>query len=338
MQKKRPPLDFDAIKQAAVGCYVSKIFPSVGIQLMSPANKHQPCPLCGGTDRFRCDDKLGEGTWICNQCGAGNGFTLVKNYTNSDVYETNALIAAALGIDGTQQVSEAQRQAWRKEQEEREAREREAKRAKRLEVAQVAQNIWQTAQPSNDSHPYLVKKGVTGFGLRQNADGSLLVPMYYFNKATGKITLVNIQTITKDGDKLFLKDGLVSGAYFAIGGGDTFQTSNIIFICEGYATGATIFDALGYAHPIVIAFNAGNLLHVAPSIRAQYPNHRIIICADDDTASAIKRRDDDVAKGKEPKALIEYNDGLYKSQKAAAAIGGEVVWPEFESIDSEVVA
>ena len=40
-------------------------------------DKHQPCPCCGGSDRYRFDDKDGSGSWFCNQCGgrdsAGGG-------------------------------------------------------------------------------------------------------------------------------------------------------------------------------------------------------------------------------------------------------------------------
>lgn len=39
--------------------------------------KHGPCPCCGGHDRFRFDDKDGRGTFICSQCGAGDGFKLL---------------------------------------------------------------------------------------------------------------------------------------------------------------------------------------------------------------------------------------------------------------------
>jgi putative DNA primase/helicase len=42
-------------------------------------DKHQPCPLCGGEDRYRFDDLNGTGSWYCNQCGgkdhAGGGGT-----------------------------------------------------------------------------------------------------------------------------------------------------------------------------------------------------------------------------------------------------------------------
>lgn len=42
-------------------------------------NRHGPCPMCGGEDRFRFDDKGGKGTFFCNQCGSGDGFTLLMN-------------------------------------------------------------------------------------------------------------------------------------------------------------------------------------------------------------------------------------------------------------------
>ena len=41
-------------------------------------NRHGPCPICGGKDRFRYDDKNGDGTYFCNQCGAGTGIILVR--------------------------------------------------------------------------------------------------------------------------------------------------------------------------------------------------------------------------------------------------------------------
>ena len=48
----RAPLDFDAIKHASTGNWVSTIFPSVGIMLRGNGRKHQPCPMCSGKDRF----------------------------------------------------------------------------------------------------------------------------------------------------------------------------------------------------------------------------------------------------------------------------------------------
>lgn len=44
--------------------------------------KHGPCPICKeGTDRFRFDNKMNMGTWWCQHCGAGNGYTLLLGAT-----------------------------------------------------------------------------------------------------------------------------------------------------------------------------------------------------------------------------------------------------------------
>lgn len=57
------------------------ILPEMGISQRSLTGKHGPCPACGGKDRFRYDNKDGRGTWICSQCGAGDGFDLLLKVT-----------------------------------------------------------------------------------------------------------------------------------------------------------------------------------------------------------------------------------------------------------------
>jgi len=60
------------------------ILAAIGVPAKSLRNRHGPCPICGGKDRFRFDDKGGNGTWICNQCGAGNGVQFVQKYLGKD--------------------------------------------------------------------------------------------------------------------------------------------------------------------------------------------------------------------------------------------------------------
>jgi putative DNA primase/helicase len=47
-------------------------------------DKHGPCPFCGGKDRYRWDNKGGEGSFICSQCGSGNGFELLHRLKGWD--------------------------------------------------------------------------------------------------------------------------------------------------------------------------------------------------------------------------------------------------------------
>ena len=61
-----------------------EILPRLGIDTRFLQNRHGPCPLCGGKDRFRFDDKDGEGSYYCNQCGAGSGVILVRKLRGWD--------------------------------------------------------------------------------------------------------------------------------------------------------------------------------------------------------------------------------------------------------------
>lgn len=175
-------------------------------------------------------------------------------------------------------------------------REREAEEVRRHEEARKqAEAIWQAAMPVTDD-PYLSRKGVKSYGLRVR-DGRLIIPL-----RDGGVTH-SLQFIGADGDKLFLPGGRVKGCYFSIG-----KPDGVLCIAEGYATGASIHEATGYA--VAIAFNAGNLLPVAKAIRAKFPDLRVMICADDDTNT-------------------EGNPGMTKAREAALSIGGMLAVPDF---------
>lgn len=60
------------------------ILSSLGVDQSFLKNKQGPCPICGGKDRFRFDDKEGNGTWFCNKCGSGTGIYLVMKLRNCE--------------------------------------------------------------------------------------------------------------------------------------------------------------------------------------------------------------------------------------------------------------
>ncbi len=311
---KRPPLDFPSILQSAQGNWLTTIFPSVGITLKGNPNHHQPCPLCGGHDRFRCDNKNGDGTWICNNCGAGKGYTLVKKYTGAETYEVYEMIANALGIDGTKAVTEEQKQAWRQKQIETDRKTKQEVRQARIKASQTALRMWQQSEPAKFNHPYATKKEIYPLGIQQLND-TLLIPLIYHNHQTNVQTLANLQRIDAQGNKLFIKGGLVKHCYSFLNT-DTLDR-NVILIAEGYATAMSIIESLDYQYPCVVAFNANNLTPVAQSIRTQYPNHRIIICADNDQATEQK---------------TSVNVGIKKATETAVTVGGDVVYPNFTGV------
>lgn len=57
------------------------ILVGLGIEARFLVSKHGPCPICGGKDRFRWDDKDGTGSFFCSQCGAGDGFMLAQKFS-----------------------------------------------------------------------------------------------------------------------------------------------------------------------------------------------------------------------------------------------------------------
>lgn len=77
----------------------AEILPRLGIDTGFLRNKHGPCPLCGGKDRFRYDDRHSNGDYYCNQCGAGIGIILVRKKHGWDFATACREIDSIIGTD-----------------------------------------------------------------------------------------------------------------------------------------------------------------------------------------------------------------------------------------------
>lgn len=82
--------------RAAIGKWKG-ILIALGVDDNFLRDKHGPCPFCAGTDRFRFDDKDGRGTWICSQCGAGNGFDFAMRWLDKSFAETARAVDEIVG-------------------------------------------------------------------------------------------------------------------------------------------------------------------------------------------------------------------------------------------------
>jgi putative DNA primase/helicase len=76
-----------------------EILPRLGVETRFLTNRHGPCPLCGGRDRFRFDDKDGTGSYYCNQCGAGVGVILLRKLHGWDFKTVCDEIDKIIGTD-----------------------------------------------------------------------------------------------------------------------------------------------------------------------------------------------------------------------------------------------
>lgn len=98
--------DLEKIKAAARNNWASIISSVGGASSDSFTGKHKPCPVCGGDDRFRFDNKGGEGTWYCSHGStlhkggkdAGDGLSLLVELKNGNFIEAVQALAQYLGI------------------------------------------------------------------------------------------------------------------------------------------------------------------------------------------------------------------------------------------------
>lgn len=95
--------EFSEVKRVARGGWAG-ILPALGIPSEFLRAKHGPCPGCGGRDRFRFDDKNGDGTWICGGAGeiaSGDGFSLLCHVHGWDKSRSLKETARQLGLAAT---------------------------------------------------------------------------------------------------------------------------------------------------------------------------------------------------------------------------------------------
>lgn len=176
----------------------------------------------------------------------------------------------------------------------------------RLKNSDMARIKFQDAAAAPEDHPYLVKKQAANYGLKIQ-ENALIVPI---RDVDGNF--MTLQYIMPDGSKRFFPGAPVSGGFFSIGL-DALDKGAPILLCEGYATGATLYELTGCA--VICAMNCGNMLKLAPVLRKKYPENKIIIMADDD-------------------AKTQGNPGITKANEAAKAGNFQGVYsPPFKSPD-----
>ena len=183
-----------------------------------------------------------------------------------------------------------------------EASKQRKKEKERLQkqAQKTAYQKWEKATPAIN-HEYLQAKNVKSCGLKQYGN-DIIVPGYDTDG-----TLWTLQRIKPNGKKKFLFGGKIQGCFFTIPG------NGHLYICEGYATGASIHEATGGT--VIVAFNAGNLKPVAKEIRKK-TSKNITICADNDQ-------------------WTPGNPGITKAESAAREVNADVIIPQFENTENK---
>lgn len=240
-------------------------------------------------------------TWRSIKAGGGVGVSTLLYLAKQHGFKL-----PRQGLD-SKPVSAAQRQQQDQEHAQRQQAEALRIEAEQEAAAGEAAALWASASETGSS-AYLVRKGVQGFGVRYGVDGWLLIPV-----RDGDGRLWNVQRIAPEvpvgggPSKLFLKGGRKSGLWHVVG---RLNSAHTVLVAEGYATAASLHMATGL--PVAVAFDAGNLLHVARALAQAHTGLAVLVCGDDDAAT---------------QARTGRNPGREKAEAAARQVHGLAVFP-----------
>lgn len=171
------------------------------------------------------------------------------------------------------------------------------------QASQKAETVLDQCGFASDSHEYLVKKRIHPcLKLWVDEKGWLVIPVMDLQ---GNIH--SLQRISPTGEKLFLAGGAIKSHFYQLW--SKRKPSKAIVICEGYATGVTLYSHYTPDCSVIVAFNAGNLLPVAQVFRKAFPDAEIIIAGDKDKSGT----------------------GQKKAKEAALAVGGDYTLPIFHA-------
>ncbi|MES2887302.1 MAG: PriCT-2 domain-containing protein [Pseudomonadota bacterium] len=218
----------------------------------------------------------------------------------------------------SQSLSEAERREQQRRRAEGQAMRRDAvarRLADDLQKAQDAERValaqWRAGRADGRS-PYLERKGVDAEVVRFTEAGWILVPMLRYDLPREQ-SLKGLQIIRPDGTKKYTFGMDKCGASCRLG---LVVDRDPIIVCEGYSTGLSIRMAVERRLPVFVAFDAGNLPHVAAMLRQVHPTCLVLFAADDDWQTRDKR-------GRPT------NPGRVAAQEAAELVqeeGGRACW------------
>lgn len=178
---------------------------------------------------------------------------------------------------------------------------REQTENRQAKAASYANKLWESAAPAAADNVYLARKAIQPHIARQMPDGRLIIPIC----DDGKI--VSLQFIAANGSKKMLTGGKKGGCFSVLSG-----ENRVVFVAEGYATAASIYEATGCE--TIIAFDAGNMEKVAGKVRKNYGDTATIIIAGDNdergTAAAQIAATDAMGEVKTPQGISgkDWND------------------------------
>ena len=207
----------------------------------------------------------------------------------------------------------------------RETLERE-ERMRKKEATERAKELYEHAQPATPEHEYLRTKRMTDIkDFRLGDEGELLIPLHHAKTKE----IMTFQRIYTNGKKYFIKDTATNTACYEYEPEE--PNSRLILICEGVATGQTIYRLTERRFRVVCAMNCHNLLEVTKALKDRYPRAVIIIGADNDLATYDRTGNNPGRSRAEFVVTAGYAKGIVIPDFKANQDGSD--WEDYEEIN-----
>ena len=201
-----------------------------------------------------------------------------------------------------------------KQQHEEAIKKKEQERiAKQTAAADLARSRFEQLHDEPGNHKYLIDKHIYPYGVKLDGD-NLAVPL---RNIDGFVQ--SLQWIYPDGHKMMFPDATTKGVFWSVAL-DTVNPKNpeaVILLGEGFATMAKCYELTGY--PAVAAISCYQLKFVAGLLHQKFPLARIIITADNDKATELKR---------------DFNPGIEAARNTCkAGLAVDFIFPQFLNPD-----
>lgn len=271
----------EQLKRSAQGRW-TEILRTLGVDATIVNKRNQPCPACGGTDRFQYTDKFGHGDYICRGCGHGDGFKLLMHCKGWEFGTASKHVEEILRCGELPPLAKPNAPS--------------SERMKKL-----ARRMWEEAKPvtvGDEVDRYLRNRGLRmtqyprtirfhpalGYFEKDESGKSKKVRDYpgmlaLIQGADGQAVTLH-RTYLQEGKKALVRDAKkvlsagINGAAVRL-----FEATDELAITEGIETALAVHAATG--KPVWAAVSAGNLekLWIPESVR------RVCVYADNDADS-----------------------------------------------------
>lgn len=285
--------DWKEIGPKMVGNWQNAIFALTGLNLRDyHPKKHYACPICGGKDRFRFDDRKpkarqadGSGGYFCNSCGSGDGMQLYQRVANLSFSQAVNELGKFVGGQPVEQrraavkaIESAPMMDYGKEMTQEEAADR---LSRAVSHTMCPLTLIEGICPG--SMLILFRKGAEGEGFNHADNWRWANPVNRINVDGSRGMLCNVSTTNIDGFSQFLAGDISYNAGTVIDGSAT------IVICERLVDAWHVYHQTGAT--VIVAYSPQNVDHIA---RVIGPRAAGIVARGDDIDTIIYAEENDL--------------------------------------------